>query len=108
MSYPRLTFPTAIVLGCVAHGHSHGFDIIDLSGLPSGTVYPILRRLESAGLLRSRWEAVARARAENRPPRRLYQVTAAGATELARAFERYPGLARLLEPRAGEGAPSPA
>ena len=42
---PRLTLPTAIVLYCVANGYTHGFDIIEVSGLQSGTVYPVLRRL---------------------------------------------------------------
>src|SRR5437868_261679 len=104
----RLTYPTAIVLFCVAHGRSHGFDIIDASGLPSGTVYPILRRLEDEGLLRSKWERAERARAESRPPRRVYQVTAPGALALDRALERFPALSRLLDGRRGSAAPSPA
>jgi DNA-binding PadR family transcriptional regulator len=74
----------------IARGMRHGFDILDATGLQSGTVYPILRRLEDAGLLRSRWEAVERARAEGRPPRRYYELTGAGAMALQEALARHP------------------
>jgi DNA-binding PadR family transcriptional regulator len=94
----RLTYPTAIVLLAVMRGFRHGFDIIDASGLKSGTVYPILRRLEEAGMLRARWESIAAARDAQRPPRRYYQMTGAGAQVLRDANERYPGLARTLTP----------
>ena len=97
---PRLTRPTALVLYAVSHGIRHGFDIIDATGYPSGTVYPILRRLEDAGMLRSSWEPVTAARAEQRPPRRYYQVTAAGAVVLQEAMKRYPEVARSLAPAA--------
>jgi DNA-binding PadR family transcriptional regulator len=53
----RLTYPTAIVLLAVTRGFRHGFDIIDASGLKSGTVYPILRRLEEAGSTRPRGQS---------------------------------------------------
>ena len=93
---PRLTYSTAAVLYCLASGIRHGFDIIDASGLPSGTVYPILRRLEDAGLLQSKWEPVERARNEQRPPRRIYTVTGAGAEMLREAIERFPHLRKEL------------
>ena len=95
---PRLTLPTASVIHAVSRGLRHGFDIIDATGYPSGTVYPILRRLEEAGMLRSSWEPVSNARAEQRPPRRYYQVTAAGAVVLREALERFPELTRRLAP----------
>lgn len=50
------------------------------TGLPTGTIYPILARLEDAGLARSRVEA----RPPGRPPRRYYQLTEPG-RELARS-----------------------
>jgi len=62
------------------------------TGLASGTVYPILRRLEDSGMLRSKWEAVTSARDEQRPPRRYYQITGAGSSALRDASERFPGL----------------
>jgi PadR family transcriptional regulator, regulatory protein PadR len=96
----RFTYSTAIVLLAVSRGFRHGFDIMDATGLQSGTVYPILRRLEDAGLLRARWEAVADARDAQRPPRRYYQITGAGMQALSDATARFPGLARTLAPAA--------
>ena len=101
---PRLTLPTAMVLLAVSRNYRYGFDISDVTGLPSGTVYPVLRRLEDAGLLRSRWEAAETARAEQRPPRRYYTVTGSGAQAVRAAVERYPTLDRAL---ARPGAPEP-
>ena len=105
----RITYPTAIVLHAVAQGVRHGFDIIDASGLGAGTVYPILRRLEEARWVTSTWERASRAHAAGRPPRRNYQVTAAGKKALGDALERFPGVARVLEPRTnGDGSPASA
>jgi len=87
----RITYSTAIVLLAVSRGIRYGFDIMDASGLQSGTVYPILRRLEQAELLRSKWESVNRARDDQRPPRRYYQVTGAGLRAVHEALERFPG-----------------
>jgi len=53
----------------------YGYDLSQETGLKSGTLYPILMRLERAGLLAARWQAPARAGA---PPRHLYRLTAAG------------------------------
>lgn len=100
----RITYPTAIVLLAVSRGFRHGFDIIDASGLKSGTVYPILRRLEDAGMVRARWEPVTNARDAGRPPRRYYQLTGAGTEALASARVQFPGLARTLAPGAQPAA----
>ena len=40
----RLTYPTTLVLQALLHGRHHGFDIMDATGLPSGTVYPMFGR----------------------------------------------------------------
>ena len=45
----NLTLPTTLVLQALARGHHYGFDVMDATGLPSGTVYPLLRRLEHEG-----------------------------------------------------------
>jgi PadR family transcriptional regulator, regulatory protein PadR len=74
----RVTYPTALVLQALLDGVHHGFDIMDATGLPSGTVYPILRRLDAEGLVRSRWERDTVARREQRPPRRYYELSAGG------------------------------
>jgi DNA-binding PadR family transcriptional regulator len=89
----NLTYPTALVLQALASGAHYGFDIMDATGLPSGTVYPILRRLDREGLLESTWEAQAEAQKQQRPPRRYYDITRAGAEMLAQAVARY----RVLE-----------
>lgn len=95
----NLTYPTALVLQALAQGCHHGFDIMDATGLPSGTVYPILRRLDREGLLDSRWEKAAVAQREQRPPRRYYEITRAGGAMLAQAVERYRALEAAVTPR---------
>lgn len=85
----RLTYPTSLVLQALLQGHRHGFDIMDAVGLPSGTVYPILRRLDAEGLVTSQWEKDGVARREQRPPRRDYELTAAGRIVAREAASRY-------------------
>jgi len=53
------------------------------TGLPSGTLYPILVRLERAGWVESRWERTDPV-ADGRPNRRYYQLTAEGAVAARR------------------------
>jgi PadR family transcriptional regulator, regulatory protein PadR len=67
-----------------------GADVHRRSGLASGTLYPILLRLESAGWFVSRWETIDPASA-GRPRRRLYRLTPGG---LARASEIFASLGR--------------
>lgn len=101
----RLTQPTALVLLALSRGVRHGFDVLEATGLPSGTVYPILRRLEDAGAVRSSWEPVEIARAAARPPRRYYELTGAGAGTLRAALARFPDAAAAMMPA---GAPRTA
>ena len=102
----RLTYPTTLVLQALLHGHHHGFDIMDATGLPSGTVYPILRRLDVEGHVRSRWEKEGVARREQRPPRRYYELTTGGKTIALDAKTRTQAMAeagrRLLRPAESE------
>lgn len=88
-----LTYSTAVILQAVANGYLYGFDIIDISGMPGGTVYPALRRLEGSGYLASKWEKQSIAQAASRPPRKYYVLTREGQEALAEAVKRY----RLLE-----------
>jgi PadR family transcriptional regulator, regulatory protein PadR len=83
----RLTLATTLVLQAVGSGHRFGFDIVDVTGYPTGTIYPALRRLEAAGLLRSHWESDQTAAREARPARRYYALTAAGEKALGAALE---------------------
>ncbi len=94
----KLTFPTALALVAISRGHRYGFDIMDATGLPDGTVYPILRRLERRGHLTGRWEEERVAHAEGRPPRRYYELTATGERALAEALARFPRLLQLFLP----------
>jgi PadR family transcriptional regulator, regulatory protein PadR len=94
----NLTYPTALVLQALARGFHYGFDVMDATGLPSGTVYPILRRLDGEGLLRSAWEKHADAQREQRPPRRYYEITPAGDAMLAEAIQRYRALEQAVSP----------
>jgi len=97
----RMTHATALVLQALDQGHGYGFDVMDVTGLPGGTVYPALRRLEAAGLVESRWEEAEVARSEGRPSRKYYRLTDAGTEALAEAARRYQVLG-LLESRATE------
>ena len=62
---------------------------MDVTGLPSGTVYPALRRLEDLGFVQSKWEKQAIAQREARPPRKYYELTRTGESALAEAVKRY-------------------
>lgn len=89
-----LSHAATAVLQTIAQGYQHGFDIIRVTGLPSGTVYPALRRLEEARYLTSAWEDARVAQDAHRPSRKYYDITPAGRTALAEALDRY----RLLAP----------
>ena len=91
-----LSLSTVAILKAVSDGSRYGFDIMDVTHLPSGTVYPVLSRLEESALVRSQWERPAIAQKEKRPPRRYYEVTAAGTRALDAAIEYYRSLGGLL------------
>jgi DNA-binding PadR family transcriptional regulator len=85
----EMSYIGATVLHAIRSERRHGFQIMEAAGLASGTVYPALRRLEKAGLIRSRWERETVARSEQRPARRYYQLTRDGEAALAAAAERF-------------------
>ncbi len=74
----------------------YGFELMGLTGLASGTLYPILARLESAGWLVSDREDIDPV-AEGRPARRMYRISPRGA-QLARS--ELAALSRQLRPPA--------
>ena len=88
----RLSITAVTVLQAIAGGYEYGCDVIDHTGLPSGTVYPALPRLERDGFVRSSWEDDAAAHAEGRPARRNYRLTASGVTALAETAAFYRAL----------------
>jgi PadR family transcriptional regulator len=86
----KLSPQTFAVLGALANRPGdwlYGLELATLTGLKSGTLYPILIRLADRAMLDSRWlEPVER----GRPPRHAYRITAPGLKALA-AAERVPG-----------------
>jgi len=91
-----LSFTSLFVLQAVAQGHKFGFDIMEVTSLPSGTIYPALRRLESQAFVCSDWEPDKDARAHARPRRRYYALTATGKAQLADAHSRYRAVSKLF------------
>ncbi|WP_433282570.1 PadR family transcriptional regulator [Micromonospora sp. CA-244673] len=76
----RLTIPVAKVLSALLadpEARRYGLDLMKLTGLPSGTLYPVLHRLWAAGWLAADWEEVDPA-AAGRPARRYYRLTGEG------------------------------
>ena len=100
-----------MLLAALEAGPRHGYAVMEAlragsSGhfdLPTGTVYPALRRLERAGLIRGTWDEASGRR------RRVYELTPAGARMLAaergswRQFAT--AVTALLEPAPGPAAP---
>ena len=77
---------TPLVLAILAEGDSYGYAILkrvrDVSGgqleWTDGMLYPVLHRLERAGLIEARWE-----QAESGRRRKYYRITPAGREQLA-------------------------
>lgn len=108
MTPMRLTHATSLILLAMARGHRHGFQVMEVTGLPSGTVYPALRRLEAWGHVTSEWEDEDRAREDGRPPRRLYALTGTGLALADKAGARLAEARELYAPEpGGNGSPDP-
>jgi DNA-binding PadR family transcriptional regulator len=74
-------------------GWSYGYELASLTGIKSGTLYPLLIRLEGQGYLEAEWRQPA---TNGRPPRHAYRPTAAGRA-----------LGRELNAEAGRPAAAP-
>jgi PadR family transcriptional regulator len=96
----RITVPLRIVLGTLLEHASrevYGLELAAATGLKSGSLYPVLARLERAGWVSSRWEENP-PEALGRPRRRFYQLTAAGATRASAVLASTPTqLAKRLQ-----------
>ena|SRR5687767_10960638 len=92
---PKLSHTAALILQAIHAGNRYGFSVMEIIGLPSGTVYPAMRRLERDGLIRSQWEKQSIADAGQRPPRKYYQLTRSGRVVLEASQKRYPLLVKL-------------
>ena len=86
-----------LVLAALQRGCKYGFDIMDHTGLKSGSVYRALSRLEELGLASSKWEAARVAVQKKRPRRRYYEISDAGKAELAAARETLAAFVGQLE-----------
>jgi PadR family transcriptional regulator, regulatory protein PadR len=97
---PRMTAPTLRVLAVLLAdplGEHYGLELFQAAGLPSGTGYPILARLEQAGWLTSSWEDIDEA-AEGRRRRRYYRLTGTGLEASRRALAEHAQALRLVWP----------
>jgi PadR family transcriptional regulator, regulatory protein PadR len=89
MGTPRMTTPVLKVIAALLadpDGEHYGLELIQETGLPSGTLYPILLRLDRAGWVTSRWEQLDPV-TEGRPNRRYYRLTAQGAAAAREELE---------------------
>jgi PadR family transcriptional regulator len=100
-SGPRMTLSTQLVLKVLLAEpvqEMYGLQIGRAAGLPSGTIHPILARLEGYGWLESHWEDIDPGK-QGRPRRRYYRLSAEGAeharTALARVHTPQAVLSRL-------------
>ena len=103
-----MTLPTQLVLRVLLAEPTqemYGLQICTEAGLPSGTIHPILARLERLGWLESHWEDPETALAEGRPRRRYYRLSEDGAERariaLAQATTQLSGIPGLRPRPAG-------
>jgi DNA-binding PadR family transcriptional regulator len=88
MAGPKMTIQTQLVLRALLEHPTrelYGLQICTAAGLASGTIHPILARLESIGWLESRWEDIDPVK-EGRPRRRYYLLSPGGAEQARRAL----------------------
>jgi DNA-binding PadR family transcriptional regulator len=98
-----MTLPTQLVLRALLDGRGrelYGLEIGAAAGLASGTVHPILARLERVGWVESRWEDIDPS-TQGRPARRYYRLTSTGIADAQNA------LARAYRPRQMSPVPRP-
>ncbi len=96
----RMTIPIQLVLQVLLDDPEHersGAEIAAASGLRSGTVHPVLARLEGMGWVQSWWEDID-ARRSGRPARRCYQLSAEGAPRARHVLSQAHTSARRLRP----------
>ncbi|HEY1502095.1 MAG TPA: PadR family transcriptional regulator [Acidobacteriaceae bacterium] len=98
----KLSHTAAMILQAIHAGQIYGFSVMQMTGLPSGTVYPAMRRLERDGMIVSKWELQSIADEEQRPPRKYYRLTRSGRATLDAAYVRYPLLEKMIPAPEGE------
>src|SRR5437764_11900425 len=98
MAAPRMTLPTQLVLRELLSDPAremYGLEICEATGLPSGTIHPILARLEGLGWLTSHWEN-PQPGTLGRPPRRYYCFTTRGVEQARLAMAALPSAAQAI------------
>lgn len=88
MAGPKMTIQTQLVLRAFLEHPTremYGLEICTTAGLASGTIHPILARLEGLGWVESTWEDIDPAK-EGRPKRRYYRLSPDGAENARRAL----------------------
>jgi PadR family transcriptional regulator, regulatory protein PadR len=94
----RISSQTVAVLQALkenSHAWNYGYDLSKITGLKSGTLYPILTRLNDEGWLENKWEQSAK---PGRPPRHLYRLTAVGSSAANRALKTAASKTRAQRP----------
>ena len=102
----KLTAPLERVLRAFLadlSAQNYGYDLMKAARLPSGTLYPMLARLEEQGLVTSEWEP-QREYSAGRPPRKYYQLTGDGIRVARLELAQASGSAR----RTADGTARPA
>ena len=105
---PRMTLQTQLVLRVMLdkpEAHYYGLQLREETGLPGGTIYPIMARLEQAGWVTSSWEDPAEHVTEGRPRRHYYRFADNGAEQARDAVAR--AYRPRKQPRPGFGVPWP-
>jgi PadR family transcriptional regulator PadR len=101
---PRITKATIQVLSVLLQdpgGDHYGLEVAKQADLPTGSVYPILARLEQYGWVDSAWEEIDPA-VEGRRPRRYYRLNVYGAQQARRALtDTMRLIAQSLRPATG-------
>jgi DNA-binding PadR family transcriptional regulator len=99
---PKLSHTSAMILQAIGSGYVYGYTVMEVTGLPSGTVYPALRRLERDELIHSEWEQQSAEDAALRPARKYYELTGPGESVLEASQNRYPLLAKMMPTKAAQ------
>jgi DNA-binding PadR family transcriptional regulator len=92
MANRPLGYATVAILRAIDEDRRYGLDIIDATGLATGTVYVTLGRLQKRGFVTTSWEDQRVADREGRPRRRYYRLTPHGRAALQQALDRYDAL----------------
>jgi PadR family transcriptional regulator len=103
-SEPRMTVPMLLAIRAMLDDPTremYGLEICKAAELPSGTLHPILARLERCGWLESRWEDVEPT-AGGRPRRRYYRFSPHGAERARAVLEKVHIPVPVAEPVANQ------